>query len=106
MGRYNEIILDDGTSLKVQFKHGMRWQYRYRIGDRIVWDHLKKPVEAAGCVVVPGISTREGNQPDRYFAIVIVDDVIKSVEEISEAEYDRMEARRIALEDSAEGRVE
>jgi len=105
VGRYNEIIMDNCPSLKVQFKHGMRWQYQYRIGDRIKWDHLRRPAEAEGTVVVPGISARANSQVDRYFAVVLVDDVIKSVDEISEHEYERLEAERIAAEDAASGRT-
>jgi hypothetical protein len=93
MGLFNELIIDTDPPRVIQFKYGMRWQDRYRIGDRIGWDHLVKPDQASGRVVIAGIGPRESDGSFKYYAISIVDDVIESTTEISEADYESLAAK-------------
>lgn len=96
MGTFNELLLPEIG--RVQFKHGMRWQYEYKIGDTISWAPLARPDWAAFCVKVPGIAGGElKDEPYRFFEIEVKDDIIIGAQEISASEYERLEAEYRAV---------
>ena len=89
MGLFNELHVTDeeGREIAIQFKYGMRWQYEYRIGDRI--EPGDEPLDTV--CEISGIAGRGAGF--KYYAIKMNGDLIESYREIDEAEYERLYRR-------------
>lgn len=86
----------------IQYKWGFVREIDYAIGERISWEGMQRPPEADGIVRVSGVAIRpfdetkvtlrQGEFEEIFFEIVFNDDRIESVREISEEDYNRLEA--------------
>lgn len=97
MGVFNELLLSGNLVQRVQFKHARCWQYEYKIGDKISWDGIERPIEADGTVLIPGVAIDGAVQGGVvYYQITIEGDVITSAIAIPKSEFDELGRCRAA----------
>jgi hypothetical protein len=85
MGAYNELVVPDDQrgELEIQFKYGVVFQFKYRLGDKIQFSGEVPD----GVSEIPGTAFDPKTARYRFFVIKFNGDEIKTTEEVSEAEF-------------------
>ena len=105
MGLNNWLLLDeaeDGADFAIAFRWGEVGGHRYRLGEIVFWPEGRRPAQAGGEHLVPGLANgapqgaaRRGFIP-LYYLIRIIDDLVVSVDIADEAQFAAAEAALVA----------
>ncbi len=97
MGAFNTLHATSpvtGQQIRIQFKYGVRYQYDYKIGDRIAFPAETLMADTrvtlvGGCTAYP----KSADEPEHY-EIRFEYGFAASIRAISEDEYDQLEIGR------------
>lgn len=90
MGAFNRVLIaetchrcDTRIERAYQFKFGNKWQYDYRLGDRLRWGGNDQGTPGLPMVLVPGVPEKCrlcGYDEDAEYRIRVEGDVLRSVD--------------------------
>lgn len=99
MSSFNELVVFDeqGNELSIQFKAGIVWQYRYKLGETIKFDD-GDPL-AKGRHDVYGIASVEDSRA--HYKLLLEEGAFVQFTSVSEAEYEQHHQARLVMQDKS-----